>query len=102
MLVAGPALEGAFPFEGRIFTGHDDGAGDGVAPLNVALRAEEHFDAIQIPQRLWAESLFVIGQRTAIQRQIEARTGAAEEGIGANVRAGTVDAAHGRQFVADA
>lgn len=102
MLIAGPALEGAFPFEGRIFTGHDDGAGDGVAPLNITLWAAEHFNAIQIPQRLRSVGLFVIGQRTAVQRQIEARTGAAEESASTGGRAGAVNATHGWQIVADA
>ncbi|MNE32756.1 hypothetical protein D3C80_1263820 [compost metagenome] len=66
MLVAGSALEGAFPVESRILAGHYDGAGDGVAPLNITLRAEEHFNAIQIPQRLRTKCLLVIGQRAAV------------------------------------
>ena len=102
MLVARTALEGTLPIESGILTGHHDRTGNGVTPLNIALRAEEHFDAIQIPQRLRAIGLLVIGQGATIQRQIEARTGAAEEGVGAGVRAGTVDTAHGGQIVTDA
>ena len=101
-LVARAQAHRAFPFLSWVVGAHHDGAGHGVLPAHQALRPAQDFHLPHIPQRLRAESIFVISGRAAVYRQIQTWPRAGEEGHRAHRRAGAVHAAHGGQIVAAA
>ena len=81
---------------------HRDGAGDGVAPLQCALRAAQNLDLPDVPQRYVAEHHLVVAERAAVHLHVEARPRAGQEGVGALRRAGAVQAAHRRRQITGA
>ena len=101
-LVAQSQAQRAFPIRRRVFRAHHHRSGHRVLAAHVALRPAQHFHLLHIPQRLGAESVFVVGGGTAVYRQVQTRPRTGEKRHRAHRRPRAVHTAHRRQIVAAA
>lgn len=97
MVAADLRLVGSLGAEGRVLGVDDDRPGDGVGALGGGLRAAEHLDAVDVPDRGRAEEHLVVVQVVAIEVDRRPRHCAAPEHVLPVVRALGVLAADDRR-----